>query len=99
MNFKAIELGLQGMIERSIAFMICLLGVLLPWRLRVVFSEILGWMVQQIYYSYYGILNFILKELKKAEDERRKKTQREGDAARSEQTDTLKRESHGNRAK
>jgi hypothetical protein len=87
------------MIERSIAFMICLLGVLLPWRVRVVFSEILGWIVQHIYYSYYGILNFILKELKKAEDERRKKLQQPSEAAPTDQAETLSGESHGNRAK
>lgn len=59
--------------ERVWAFAVCLIGVLLPWRLRVVFSEIIGWFTQFIYFSYFGILNFILKELKKAELERAQK--------------------------
>jgi hypothetical protein len=56
--------------ERYWAFFVCLIGVLLPWRLRVAYSEIVGWITQFIYYSYFGILNFILKELRKAELER-----------------------------
>ena len=60
------------MIEKTLALIVCIIGVLLPWRLRVAFSEGLGWITQQVYYTYYGILNFILKELKAAEEERKR---------------------------
>jgi len=52
------------MISKLIGLLICLISILLPWRLRVLFSEFLGWVTQTIYYTYYGILNFLLKELK-----------------------------------
>lgn len=60
------------MISRFIGLSICLLALLMPWRLRVLFSELLGWITQFIYYTYYGILNFILAELKKNQDESEK---------------------------
>ena len=56
------------MIAKLYAFLVCLLAVLLPWRLRIVLSEILGWMTQAIYLSYYGIFSFILKQLKDEKD-------------------------------
>jgi hypothetical protein len=59
--------------DRIIGFFVCLLAVLMPWRLRVIFSEIMGWLVQSFYFTFYGILNYILKELKKAESERQEK--------------------------
>ena len=46
-----------------------LIGLLLPWRLRILYSEILGWITQLVYFTYYGIFNFILSELRKAESE------------------------------
>ena len=54
-------------ISKFIGFTICIISLLLPWRLRILFSELLGWFTQFIYYSYYGILNFLLKELKEEE--------------------------------
>lgn len=53
------------MISRAVALIICTIGVLLPWRARIIFSDLLGWTVQFIYFLYYGTLNFLLKELKK----------------------------------
>ncbi len=53
------------MISRLIGLIICTFALLLPWRLRVYFSELLGWITQFIYYTYYGILNYLLRELKK----------------------------------
>ncbi len=52
------------MISRAIAFILCFIGVLLPWRARIIFSDLLGWGVQFVYFSYYGTLNFLLRELK-----------------------------------
>ncbi|MAF77301.1 MAG: hypothetical protein CME60_04010 [Halobacteriovoraceae bacterium] len=57
------------MFSRVIAFFVCLIAVLLPFRLRILFAEFVGWVVQLFYGTYYGIINFILKELKKAEEE------------------------------
>ena len=56
------------MFSRVIAFFVCLIAVLLPFRLRILFAEFVGWVVQLFYGTYYGIINFILKELKKAEE-------------------------------
>ena len=61
------------MLEKIYAFIICLAGILLPWRLRIALSEILGWLTQFIYLTYYGILKFILSELKDAEEDPPKK--------------------------
>ncbi len=53
-------------IRKFMAFCICSTGVLLPNSLRCLFSEVLGWITQFIYFNYYTILKFIVKELKKA---------------------------------
>jgi hypothetical protein len=47
-----------------IGFLTCLAGVLLPFRARVLFSELIGWMIQGIYLAYFGTLNYLLKSLK-----------------------------------
>ncbi len=52
------------MISRFIGFMICLVGVLLPFRLRILFSEFLGWLYQGGNFFYYGTLNFLLRSLR-----------------------------------
>lgn len=56
------------MISRVIGFIICIIALALPWRLRVILSEILGWITQFIYYTYFGILNYILSEIRKAKE-------------------------------
>lgn len=38
----------------------------MPWRLRVLYSEALGWLVQFVYMNYIYIIKFILRELEKA---------------------------------
>ncbi|TDP54167.1 hypothetical protein C8D79_1459 [Bacteriovorax stolpii] len=65
------------MISRAIGYFICLLALILPWRLRVILSEILGWITQFVYFTYFGILNYILGEIRKAkelEEEKRKQS-------------------------
>ena len=54
--------------RRVLAFFICLAGVLMPWRLRVLYSEALGWLVQFVYLNYIYILKFILRELEKGKE-------------------------------
>ena len=56
------------MIGRFIGIFISLIGLILPWRLRIIFSEFLGWVTQAIYFTYFGIFNFILSELRKAKE-------------------------------
>jgi len=53
------------MFRTLIGFVICLIGILLPHRLRVIFSEALGWFLQVFYLAFYGTLNFLITELKK----------------------------------
>jgi hypothetical protein len=57
------------MFGKYLGIFISLIGLILPWRLRVLFSEILGWITQFVYFTYYGIFNFILNELRKAKEE------------------------------
>ncbi|MBP7795740.1 MAG: hypothetical protein KA059_03060 [Elusimicrobiales bacterium] len=52
-------------VRKTIAFFICLFGVLLPFRARIIFSETLGWFVQVFYMGYVYTIRFIIKELKK----------------------------------
>lgn len=56
-------------LRKCMAFFMCLIGLLLPWRLRIIYSEVLGWLFQFIYLNYVTLLNFIIKELKKAKME------------------------------
>jgi hypothetical protein len=53
-------------LRRLMAIPICLVGVLLPWRLRIVYAEALGWVTQFVYMNYIYILKLILRELEKA---------------------------------
>lgn len=57
------------MIRKILAIILCGLGLILPWKLRCIYIEILGWITQFIYLSYIVILKFILKELEKAKQE------------------------------
>lgn len=57
------------MLARIFAGIICSIAMLLPWRLRIIFADALGWAAQLAYLSYYGTLNFLLTELRKAQHE------------------------------
>ena len=59
------------MISRFFGWLLCVIGVLLPHRLRCWYSEFLGWCTQGVYFLYYGLLNFLLRELRKANPERK----------------------------
>ncbi|MBU0468872.1 MAG: hypothetical protein KJ736_07410 [Candidatus Omnitrophica bacterium] len=50
--------------NRIISFLICLIGVLLPCKLRVLFSEFLGWILQFFYYIYSSLMKFLIHHLK-----------------------------------
>jgi len=49
--------------KRILAFIICFVGLILPCRLRIIYTEIIGWMTQFIYLIYFSILKFIVKNL------------------------------------
>ncbi len=57
------------MISRLIAVFLCTLALILPHRLRCWLSEVVGWSLQGIYFAYYGLFNFLVKELKSASEE------------------------------
>jgi len=57
-------------IRKILAIILCTFGLLMPWKLRCIYIEILGWITQFIYLSYIVILKFILKELEKAKLEK-----------------------------
>jgi hypothetical protein len=52
--------------RKCLAFALCSFGLLLPWRLRCLYSEMLGWITQFFYLNYVIILRLILNELEKA---------------------------------
>lgn len=56
-------------IRKIMAFILCGIGLILPWKLRCIYIEILGWITQFFYLSYIVILKFILQELQKAKAE------------------------------
>ncbi|MGE0268514.1 MAG: hypothetical protein AB7S78_08685 [Candidatus Omnitrophota bacterium] len=56
-------------IRKILAILLCGFGLIMPWKMRCVYIEILGWITQFIYLSYIVILKFILKELEKAKQE------------------------------
>lgn len=49
--------------RREVAFFICLIAVLLPWRLRVWFANAIGWMAQGVYWIYMKIFKIIIRNL------------------------------------
>jgi len=57
------------MFRKSIAFFLLCIGIILPWRLRCLYIELLGWITQFFYLSYITILKFIISELQKAQVE------------------------------
>lgn len=58
-------------IQFFFALIICLIGVFLPHRLRIYYSELLGWVVQFVYMNYIYTLKFIIKKLNENEPVKR----------------------------
>jgi hypothetical protein len=48
------------------SFLICSIAILLPYRLRILFSEIMGWGITFFYKLYIGIIEFIIKRCKQS---------------------------------
>lgn len=53
-------------LRKIFSFFICLAGVLLPHRARIIYSELLGWLVQFVYMNYIYILKYLLASLSAA---------------------------------
>lgn len=51
------------MIKRFFAVLICSIAVLLPWKLRCLFAETLGWIAQVFYVSYAKMFKFLAAQL------------------------------------
>ena len=51
--------------RRALAFLICAVGALLPLRLRVLYSEALGWFAQYYHYLFRSLVSFIVSEVEK----------------------------------
>jgi hypothetical protein len=58
------------MLSRAYILLVCCFALLLPFRARILFAEAVGWIMQFVYFTYYGTLNYILKELRKAAAEK-----------------------------
>ena len=61
------------MFRKIVAFIICSIAVVLPWKLRCIFSEMLGRITQFLYGSYVAILKYIVKETGSSGDDNRDK--------------------------
>jgi len=59
------------MFRKIIACMLLTIGLILPWKARCLYIELLGWCTQTLYYRYIVILKFILQELQKAQKARK----------------------------
>ena len=55
---------------RIASFVICLLGVILPHSLRVLYTEILGWIAQAFYFVSQMIIETFVREPRRARMER-----------------------------
>jgi hypothetical protein len=49
--------------KRILGLLICFAGVLLPWRARVIYSELLGWIAQSLTGAYFVVAKFLVKSL------------------------------------
>lgn len=53
--------------KRIAAFILCVIALALPWRLRVMFANALAWIAQGVNFAIYSILRYMLKRLGKKE--------------------------------
>jgi hypothetical protein len=59
-------------VKKLMGFFICFSALLMPGRIRVIFSEILGWITQFLYMNYFAILKYIINELNQSEEDKNK---------------------------
>lgn len=53
--------------SRILGLLLCLVAVALPWRLRVLYSEALGWVAQAYHSIFSSLLRFMLRHLREGE--------------------------------
>jgi len=51
------------MFKKLFVYLICGTALLLPFRARIIYAEIIAWFLQLFYYTYYSIMKKILKEI------------------------------------
>ena len=56
------------MIKKILALIICSVAVILPWRLRIIYAEMLGWAAQAVTAAYFHIIRFLVKSLSSPEN-------------------------------
>ena len=52
------------MIKKVIVYLLCGFALLLPCRLRIMYSEIIAWLLQGFYSIYYFTMKKVLTEIK-----------------------------------
>lgn len=55
------------MIKTIITYIVCFPALLMPCKLRILYAELLGWILQFLYYIYYSIMKIIFNEIKNVE--------------------------------
>jgi len=50
--------------KRTLIFLACLLALFLPWRLRVLYAQFVGWILQGIYWLRFALVQAIVKGLR-----------------------------------
>jgi len=45
--------------------LVCLIGLALPWRLRVAYANLLGWITQGTYWVYGAVMKKLVDNLRK----------------------------------
>jgi hypothetical protein len=53
-------------VQRLFILVLCLPGLLLPWRARVAYAAALGWALQGVYWLRGALLSIVLKGLGRA---------------------------------
>lgn len=51
------------MLKKIFVYLICGTALLLPFRTRIIYAEIIAWFLQLFYYIYYSTMKKILKEI------------------------------------
>jgi len=53
-------------IRKIIALSLCIAAALMPSRVRVLFVDLIGWIIQFFYLGFRTIFEFVIRELSKA---------------------------------
>ncbi len=56
--------------KRLLTLLVCLVGLILPWRLRVWYANALGWVTQGTYWVYQSVMRILVENLRKGKGDR-----------------------------